>query len=143
MQVFVPYLNPFYTAQALDKRRLNKQIIECGQILRAIDDETAPWSHHPIVTMWKQHRDWLWWYRDCLDNYRRRNVEVAREIGAICFDKYPRFLTSDFCVQHRRRLYTKDPEHYSKFGWGGYGTSDENWYYLDGKVVKYVNGKRI
>lgn len=141
MQVFVPYPNPFRVAQELDKRRLNKQIVECGQILRAIDDPDAPWSHHSVVAMWKPYRDWLWWYRDCLDNYRRGNVQVARDIGAICFDKHPAFLTRDFCHQHRRRLYTKDPEFYSQ--WAEYGTSEENWYYVDGKLVRYIKGKKI
>lgn len=36
MQVFTPYPEPFKTADCLDSRRLNKQIIECRQILAAI-----------------------------------------------------------------------------------------------------------
>ena len=62
MQVFVPYIDPFLTACALDKRRLNKQIIECGQILRAIADEHASWAHHPVVAMWKDYSFWLFNY---------------------------------------------------------------------------------
>lgn len=141
MQVFVPYPNPFGVAQCLDKRRLNKQIVECGQILRAIDDPAAPWSHHPVVAMWKPYRDWLWWYRDCLDNYRRGNLQVARDIGLVCFAKHPAFLTRDFCHQHRRRLYAKDPVYYAEFA--EYGISEENWYYVDGKLVRYIKGKKI
>ena len=37
MQVFLPSSDCLQTAVQLDKRRLNKQIIEAGQILRAID----------------------------------------------------------------------------------------------------------
>lgn len=39
MQVFLPSPDCLQTAAQLDKRRLNKQIIEAGQILRAIDGE--------------------------------------------------------------------------------------------------------
>ena len=24
-----------------------------------------------------------------------------------------------------------------------YGTSEENWYFVDGQIVKYINGKKI
>ena len=36
MQVFVPYKNPLECAAVLDDRLLNKQIIECRQILAAV-----------------------------------------------------------------------------------------------------------
>lgn len=41
----------------------------------------------------------------------------------------------------KRRLYTKDPKYYAV--WSYLGTSDENWYFVDGEWRKYVNGKRI
>lgn len=55
----------------------------------------------------------------------------------------PPFLTSDFCDQHKRRLFAKNPEHYKQFE--EYGTSDENWYFDNDKniIIKYINGKRI
>lgn len=40
MQVFTPYPQPFACADCLDPRRLNKQIIECKQILAAIRGES-------------------------------------------------------------------------------------------------------
>lgn len=33
------------------------------------------------------------------------------------------------------------PELYPQFA--KYGKSEENWYFVDGQIVKYVNGKRI
>lgn len=51
------------------------------------------------------------------------------------------FLTEEFQVQHRRRLYTKSLELYPQFA--KYGTSEENWYYVDGKLVRYIKGKMI
>ena len=43
------------TAQALDNRRLNKQIIECQQILDAINGTGKGWFNHPVVHMYKNH----------------------------------------------------------------------------------------
>ena len=42
MQVFTPYKEPILCAQVLDKKRLNKQIIECQQIIRAIEGNKEP-----------------------------------------------------------------------------------------------------
>lgn len=57
-------------------------------------------------------------------------------------DEYrPPFLTDDFCNQHKRRLFTKSPDKYPQFA--EYGTSEENWYFFDCELLKYVNGKRI
>lgn len=69
MQVFVPFKEPLKTAQCLDKKRLNKQIIECKQILAAINSKKA-WSNHPCTKMYKEHREWLNEYMLCLKYYR-------------------------------------------------------------------------
>lgn len=56
-------------------------------------------------------------------------------------DNYsPDWHTQDYYDQMKRRLYTKDPEHYKQ--WAHLGTSDENWYFVDCEWRKYVNGKR-
>lgn len=56
-------------------------------------------------------------------------------------DKTPSFLTQEFCDQHKRRLYTKAQELYPQFA--KYGKSDVNYYFVDGELLKYKNGKRI
>lgn len=84
MQVFVPYDNPFDVAQVLDRKRLNKQIVECGQILRAIADEHAPWAHHPVVAMWKDYSFWLFNYMNVLICYRDGRILAATQIGRQC-----------------------------------------------------------
>ena len=66
-------------------------------------------------------------------------AERMSKIAFLCY--YPSFITQDFCDQHKRRLYTKDPIHYAQFA--EYGTSDENWYVVDGVLRKYVNSKWI
>lgn len=62
MQVFIVG-TPLETAMALDSRRLNKQIIECQQILDALNGKKA-WSNHPCVLQYRGYEYWLTIYRD-------------------------------------------------------------------------------
>lgn len=142
MQVFTPYKNPLECAEALwsDSKRLNKQIIECKQIIAAIDGAKA-WQNHPVCLMYKEHKEWLKAYLDCFVNFRNRNIPMAYQSNGIAIALTPPFLTDEFCDQHKRRLYTKAPKLYPQFA--EYGTSEENWYVIDGQIVKYINGKRI
>ena len=72
MQVFTPYDTPLECAHVLwnDKKRFNKQIIECRQILDAIDGKSKGWVNHPVVKMYKPHREWLLYYACCLQAYK-------------------------------------------------------------------------
>ena len=141
MQVFVPYPSPIDVAKCLDNRRLRKQIIECDQILAAINGESKGWLHHPIAKMYQEHRIWLDLYRRCLVAYSRGQIDEALVHNADAFDYEPPFLTGELCDQHKRRLYTKAPDLYPQFA--PYGKSEENWYVVDGELVKYANGKRV
>lgn len=55
MNIFFPSLNFKECAQILDDKRLNKQILECKQILNMIlkkkedDSYKSPYLHHPVV----------------------------------------------------------------------------------------------
>jgi len=144
MQVFVPYPSPIDVAKAMsnDKLRLRKQIIECDQILKAITGKSQAWKNHPVVKMYLKHSSWLLFYRNCLQYFQEGDIVWAQDRSDYADELYrPPFLTVDFCDQHKRRLYTKAPELYPQFA--EYGTSDENWYFVDGEIVKYINGKRI
>lgn len=141
MQVFVPYPSPIDVAKCLDKRRLRKQIIECDQILKAIYGQSEAWKNHPVVKMYSDYAAWLWYYRGVLEAYSRRNIRTAYEASRNAYIVRPPFLTSDFCNQHKRRLYTKAPELYPQFA--SYGKSDENWYFVDGRLKRYVKGKEV
>lgn len=79
MQVFVPYPEPIKVAQCLDAKRLNKQIIECRQILDAIDGTGKGWFNHPVVKMYKPYRDWLFYYMNCLDCYQKGLINYAQD----------------------------------------------------------------
>lgn len=144
MNVFTPYQSPLECAEALwsDKKRFND----------AIDGVDKGWLNHPVCLMYKGHEDWLKYYLNCFMAYRvsKKAYNCTDEVGFMLEAEYysnkadhmrPTFLTTDFCNQHKRRLFCKSPEKYPQFA--EYGTSEENWYVIDGQIVKYINGKRI
>lgn len=139
MQIFI-IGSPIETADALDKRRLNKQIIECRQILAAIEGRSKAWANHPCVLMYREHTSWLYEYLYCLES--ARHEYMAANIYNINADKIrPPFHTDAYFNQMKRRIFTKDNEYYKQ--WSYLGESDVNWYYVDGEWRYYRSGKRI
>ena len=139
MQIFI-IGSPIETADALDKRRLNKQVIECRQILSAIEGRSRAWANHPCVLMYREHTSWLYEYLRCLE--LARHEYMAANICIINADKVrPPFHTDAYFDQMKRRLYTKDNEFYKQ--WEHLGESDVNWYFVDGEWRRYRNGRRI
>ena len=143
MQVFVVG-SPLETAMALDKARLRKQIIECHQILAAIHGEGKGWFHHPVVLMYSEPNSvrWLQMYADILEGYLDGStglIEADREAREIT----PVFHTEKFLIQMKRRLFSKDPEHYKQ--WASLGESLRNIYWSpsEKRFIEYENGKRI
>lgn len=143
MQVFVVG-SPLETAMALDPKRLRKQLVEAHQILAAIHGEGKGWFHHPVVLMYSEPNSvrWLQMYADilegCLAGYT--GLEIAdREAREIT----PTFHTPLFLMQMRRRLYTKNPEHYKQ--WAELGTSEDNFYWSPTRRawLMYRNGKLL
>ena len=142
MQIFVPYPSPIDVAKCLDPKRLRKQIIECDQIIAAIQGKSDDWKNHPVVKMYLHDSSWLMFYHDCLSYYQDGDLGWAIDRSDYASALFrPSFLTDSFCDQHKRRLYTKAPDLYPQFA--EYGTSEENWYFVDGEIVKYINGKKI
>lgn len=141
MQIFIPYKIPIDVARCLDKRRLNKQIIETRQIINAISGISKAWFNHPVVKMYKDHIDFLKDYENCLFSFISGSEETAMMFSDNAMRNIPDFITEDLCNQHKRRLYTKDNIHYKQFA--EYGESEENWYVVDGELVKYINGKKL
>lgn len=139
MQVFI-IGTPLETAMALDKKRLYRQIQETGIILDALSGFTA-WRNHPAVLQYRGYEEWLEHYMACLVAYKMGNNNYALCCNKIANEMTPSFHTQDYFDQMKRRLYTKDPEHYKQ--WEYLGKSNENWYFVDGVWRKYVNGKRI
>ena len=151
MQIFI-IGTPLETAKVLDNRRLNKQIIECHQILDALNGAKV-WSNHPVVLQYRGYEEWLELYMLCLVQYQKfcnksisENeksdwIHLAHEFSDKAFKHKPPFHNEEFFEQMKRRLYTKNPHHYSQ--WCYLGESQENWYFVDGVMRRYVNGKRI
>ncbi|MBQ2395424.1 MAG: hypothetical protein II304_00090 [Bacteroidales bacterium] len=147
MQVFIVG-SPLETAMALSKRHLNNQINEAKIILDALNGAKA-WSNHPCVLQYKDHIEWLEHYHDCLMFYAKGcatgisayfgQAQIASGYAEDCYK--PQWHCDEYFTQMKKRLYTKDPEHYKQ--WADLGKSEENHYFVDGEWRKYVNGKRI
>lgn len=140
MNVFIVG-SPLETAMALDSRRLMKQIIEAQVMLDAIRGKAA-WKNHPCTLQYREHARWLQCYTYCLMHYKDANLGSAVKASKYCEMMKPPFHTEEFFNQMKRRLYTKDSNHYKQ--WADLGTSEENWYWSpsEEKIIKYVNGKR-
>lgn len=141
MQVFIPSASCLQTARQLDRVRLNKQIIEAGQILKAIDYQGKGWHNHPATRMYRPHKQWLICYQECLKAFFEGRINDAASWDMEAAKISPDFLTEELCAQHRRRLFTKNPVKYAEFS--AYGTSEENWYVVDGVKLVYINGKQV
>lgn len=148
MQVFVPYVEPYFVAQSLDKRRLNKQVLEGRQIIKAITGESDAWKNHPVVKMYREHVVWLMFYTMCLDAYRKGHLKEAMRYNTMAYIYTPSFLHGMVVAHHRARLYTKDPEYYRKV-WPHFTKPfynfqcEENLYIVDGKTLWYKDGKLV
>lgn len=152
MQVFIVG-SPIETAMALDKKRLNKQIIETRQIIDAICGKKA-WANHPCTIQYKEYKDWLFYYLMTIENYYwyayKKDVpnpndflKHANAWNDRAITSTPKFHTKEYFNQMKRRLFEKDDEHYKQ--WSHLGKSDINWYWSpsEGKFIKYINGKKI
>lgn len=114
-------------------------MIECDQILKAISGESQAWKNHPIVKMYAPYKSWLFRYSATL--ILSDSITEGPFWSKMADRVRPPFLTESFCDQHKRRLYTKAPELYPQFA--EYGKSEENWYFVDGRLKRYVNGKEV
>lgn len=140
MNVFIVG-TPIQTALALDMRRLNKQIIECKQILKAINGETKAWANHPATLQYKDYTIWLKYYTLCLEDFKNGNIQRAHYWNGIADMLTPEWHTEEYYSHMKRRLYTKDKVHYAQ--WRNLGESDVNMYYVNGEWKYYRNGKQI
>ena len=136
MQVFVVG-SPIYTARCLDKLRLNKQIVECGQILSALRGNTKAWVNHPCTKQYCNHQLWLYYYQKSLLNYKKGDLKLAVWYSNAADYIRPGFHVQMYYDQMKRRLYTKDRNHYAE--WSSLGESYENWYWsdIDNSWLKY------
>ena len=141
MNVFIVG-TPYYTASVLDKKRLHKQVIECRQILSALEGKSNAWRNHPCTIQYEKHKLWLMLYMECLASWLEGDKYRALIASCQAHIEYkPYWHTEDYFDQMKRRLFTKDSKHYAQ--WAHLGTSEVNWYFVEGEWRYYENGKRI
>lgn len=111
---------PFETAKALDNLRLQKQIIECQQILKVIDKDEVK---DPCVLQYRGHEEWLNFYLDCLvychfalyeENWTKQDSLMikSRLCSKFAMEVKPPFHTGAYFNQMGYNLYLEDKEHY-------------------------------
>ena len=66
MNTFMPFKDYWEVGVHLDSARLNKQIIEAGQMLNALNGTSSGWRFHPATIAWENHIEALEVYRDVL-----------------------------------------------------------------------------
>lgn len=104
MQLFVTSPDPAKCAEYLDNRRLNKQILECAQILSTVmwllGEEETPYKpthkHHPIVQSVAADHNLIQWVLrfmyECKNEYyiRRSKIHKCEQV----FDHFVRWCLS-------------------------------------------------
>lgn len=82
MQVFVSFPNIHDSLDLLDKKRLVKQVIECGQILDVILQRKTGkgWVNHPVVKMWENNPE-------ALQEYKNQGYCLAFNKFSVCWVK--------------------------------------------------------
>jgi len=115
IQTFLPHADYYESAAALDKRRLNKQITECYQLLNALLADGG-WQHHPAAKMWSGHEGSLVSYASCCYHEfvdrggtpsHKSWWKILNEYGHLP-DKSPKWLGDEvFHSSHRGRLLHK------------------------------------
>lgn len=137
MQTFLPYPDIRRSLACLDNRRLGKQRVETGQLLRSLGvplpkiDGTIPrnrrgWLNHPARLMWVGYeRALCMYYNVSLDEWEHRGF---RNSMPRWYDHYSRETRISFPfpswygderlhASHRSNLLRKDPVYYGQFGW--------------------------
>ena len=133
MQTFLPYKDFTKSAQALDSKRLNKQVLEGYQILKVLSnpDPRAGWRNHPAVKMWRGHEFGLWDYvmamvaeatsRGIKTDKNMENLQALRNTEQIYWGEgLPTWFDSDMLMRkvtatHKFNLYRKDSTYYKDF----------------------------
>jgi hypothetical protein len=133
MQTFLPFKSFYHTARVLDNKRLNKQILECYQILNVLsnDDPRAGWRNHPAVKMWRGHEQGLYNYAMTMvgeasergiktENNVRNLINLRERMQKQWGLSNPDWMEDKdimarVTTTHKANLYRKDPEFYFDF----------------------------
>jgi hypothetical protein len=134
MQTFFHGETIFESAETLDSKRLNKQILEGYQILKLLSDyhDKKAWAHHPAVLMWKGHEYSLRSYiATMIGEARKRGiktdkhwtnlVELESNNSGSWGENMPKWFSGEksnrIKMTHRANLYRKNPEYYAEYAY--------------------------
>lgn len=133
MQVFLPEKSFVDSAQALDYRRLVKQLLEGRQIMTVLAGEQTSrgWVNHPAVKMFKGYERALYAYLFAIkDEMHARGYKWEKNWDVIQDTYIRNFISQDtflppwmedeelfnkVIITHRGRLWEKDPIHYEEY----------------------------
>jgi hypothetical protein len=133
MQTFLPYAEYELVAESLDSKRLNKQILECYQILNVLSnpDPRAGWRNHPAVKMWRGREFALHDYVQVMiveadsrgiktDKNYDNILRLRKAMGNLWGTGKPSWMSIDSIMTrvtttHKANLYKKAPEMYPQF----------------------------
>lgn len=95
INIFLPYESFSESVKALDNQRLNKQILECSQLLKAIKTGGA-WSNHPAARMFRKNTVGLATYGNlAIQEALRRGIKITRpffQLEGLVGDCFPDWL---------------------------------------------------
>lgn len=133
MQTFMPFQDYEYTAQVLDNKRLNKQILEGYQIMKVLSgaSESGAWRNHPAALMWKGSEHHLMDYIDHMvyeadwrgikTDKNVSNLKTLKQSFSHMWGKTIPFWQTNqdmlkrITTTHKVNLYRKDPIIYAQF----------------------------
>jgi hypothetical protein len=133
MQTFLPYTDFTKVAQTLDSKRLNKQILEGYQILKALsnDNPKTTWRNHPASKMWQGYEFGLFDYIFAMvDEANLRGIKTINNVNNLRalrdevsfkwgqgrpFWFFDRSLVDRITVTHQANLFRKDSVAYAAF----------------------------
>lgn len=131
MQVFISEYTFEESAQALDTKRLVKQLLEGRQIMTILAGESpsGAWRNHPAVKMFSGNEDSLYRYLLAIREemkFRGYKWEKNWQVIEETFDRHfehnnidPEWMNSDkfkkVVITHRGRLHEKAPELYPQY----------------------------
>lgn len=130
MQTFVPFPDLAMSAQVLDSKRLNKQLLEGRQIYGILTSgkRTGAWVNHPAVKMWRNYDNALYAYLEAVKDecvvrgiQTQKNWDAITELHEWNWNRGsntvmpPWWNDERVHESHRNNLYVKDAEYYSQF----------------------------
>lgn len=126
MQTFLPYADYKLSAQVLDSKRLNKQIVEARQIWHNLVRLSSGWINHPATRMWIGYEDSLRLYiKACHDEWVSRGnsphvinlkaYEPRIDENLNLNADLPNWFGGLIHATHQSNLLRKDAKYYGKF----------------------------